>query len=62
MLKNFVANLRPYKRAHYFVHADYNTFRHAVLNLLALDGEKCKVYDENSRGTTFKIYLAYSAN
>jgi len=62
MLKNFVTSLKPYKRAYYLVHADHNTRKHEILEKLALISPTCKYLDEDSRGTTFKIYLAYSAN
>ena len=62
MLKSIIANLKPCKRAHYFVYATYESAFYATFEALALDGTMCQFWHEDSKGTTFKIDLAYSAN
>jgi hypothetical protein len=62
MPENEIANLKPCKRAHYFVFVEFESPAYQSYEAMALSGVMCFFWDENSKGTFFKIELAYSSN
>jgi len=62
MLKSIIANLKPCKRAHYFVFVRFDSPSYQIFERLADESGICTYFDENKDGTKFKMDLAYSAN